>query len=71
MLPGPAAFRATRWEDAGAFKRCTTMTEREEGGISALITPHENSVRDTGENAIYVIMRNPTRYLRIPIRDND
>ena len=46
------------------------MTEAE-GFASALLTPRENSFEDVGENSLYVIMRNPTRHLRIPIRDND
>ncbi len=69
-VAGASGVMGDRWKDAGAFKRCNTMTEAE-GFTSALLTPHDNSVRDTGENSIYVIMRNPTRHLRIPIRDND
>ena len=61
---------AGRWRDAGEFKRCNTMTEAE-GFTSALLTPHDNGFPDKGQNSLYVIMYNPTRHLRIPIRDND
>ncbi len=61
---------ATTWQSAGDFKRCTTITERV-NFTSALLTPHDNGFRDTGENSIYAIMYTPTRHLRIPISDND
>ncbi len=69
-VAGASGLLGGRWRDAGEFKRCNTMTEAE-GFTSALLTPHENSFPDRGENSIYAIMYNPTRHLRIPIRDND
>ncbi len=69
-VAGASGLLGARWQDAGEFKRCNTMTEAE-GFTSALLTPRENSFPDIGENSIYVIMYNPTRHLRIPIRDND
>ncbi len=69
-VAGASGLLGDRWQDAGEFKRCNTMTEAE-GFTSALLTPHENAFSDKGENSLYVIMYNPTRHLRIPIRDND
>ena len=69
-VAGASGLQGDRWQDAGEFKRCNVMTEAE-GFTSALLTPRENGFRDKGENSLYVIMRNPTRHLRIPIRDND
>ncbi len=64
LLPG------LNWKDAGEFKWCASIAETERF-VSALLTAHENTFPDKGANALYVIMRNPTRTLRIPIRDND
>ncbi len=69
-VAGASGLFGARWQDAGEFKRCNTMTESEDF-TSALLTPHDNSFQDQGENSLYVIMYNPTRYLRIPITDND
>ncbi len=69
-VAGASGLQGARWQDAGRFKRCNTLTEAE-GFTSGLLTPHDNGFRDKGENSIYVIMYNPTRVLRIPIRDND
>ncbi len=70
QVAGASGLLGDRWQDAGEFKRCNTMTESE-GFTSALLTPRENGFKDKGENSLYVIMYNPTRHLRIPIRDND
>ncbi len=69
-VAGASGLFGDRWQNAGGFKRCNTMTEAE-GFTSALLTPRENGFQDERENSLYVIMYNPTRHLRIPIRDND
>ncbi len=69
-VAGASSLLGTRWQNAGEFKRCNTMTERKDF-TSALLTPHDNEFADKGENSIYVIMYNPTRHLRVAIRDND
>ncbi len=65
-------LQGIRWRPATGhpFKLCTNMTEAE-GFVSAALTPRENGFKDEGENSLHVIMYNPTRHLRIAIRDND
>ncbi len=63
-------LRGVIWKAAGGFKGCANIAETA-SFASAILTAHDNTIQDKGENSLYVIMRNPTRTLRIPIRDDD
>ncbi len=57
-------------ERVGEFKVCSRIVETE-SFQSIIVYQYNNDFVDVGQNAIFVIMRNPTRHLRIPIVDDD
>ena len=54
-VAGASGILGAGWNNAGEFKRCTAIAERE-SFASALITAHDNSFPDTGKNSIYAII---------------
>ena len=63
-------LEGTGFKRIGGFTACSHIatTERFQ---SAIVIQYNNDFVDVGQNSIYVIMRNPTRHLRIPIQDDD
>ena len=69
-VAGARGILGDTFEVAGEFKVCTHIATTELFQ-NALVIPYNNDFVDVGQNAIFVIMRNPTRVLHIPIMDDD
>ncbi len=57
-------------ERVGEFKVCAYIAETD-SRQSLIVFPYNNNFVDVRQNAIFAIMRHPTRHLHIPIQDDD